>query len=119
MPEGTSTDSSPVRLLPITMPGLAAAPALGDWHGRGLCVGEDPEVFFPSHGDPGTKAREICTACAVREQCLDYAVEADEFGIWGGLDQQERRNLRKRRQRRQKAAARSNMGTATGTTGAA
>jgi WhiB family redox-sensing transcriptional regulator len=117
MHEGTSTDGRPVRLLPITMPGPAAVP-LGDWHGRGTCVGEDPDVFFPSHGDPGTEARKVCTACTVREQCLDYAVVADEFGIWGGLDQQERRNLRKRRQRRQKAA-RAKTGAATGTTGAA
>jgi hypothetical protein len=102
MPEGTSTNR-PARLLPITMPGPPAA-ALGEWHGRGLCVGEDPDVFFPSHGDPGTKAREICAACPVRDDCLKCATEADEFGIWGGLDQQERRNLQ-RRQRRREAAA--------------
>ena len=71
-----------------------AASALGEWHGRGLCVGEDPDVFFPSHGDPGTEARQICATCAVRGDCLNYATEADEFGIWGGLDQHERRNLK-------------------------
>ena len=102
MPEGTSTDR-PVRLLPITMAG-PAAPALGEWHGRGLCVGEDPDVFFPSRGEPGTKAREICAACLVRVDCLKYATAADEFGIWGGLDQQERRNLKRKRQRRAVAA---------------
>jgi WhiB family transcriptional regulator, redox-sensing transcriptional regulator len=103
MPEGTSTDSRPVRLFPITMPALAA-PALGEWHRRSLCTGEDPDRFFPSHGDPAATAREICAACPVRGDCLNYATEADEFGIWGGLDQQERRNL-KRRQRRRRAAA--------------
>ncbi len=102
MPEGSSTKIRPARLLPITMAGPSAA-ALGEWHGRGLCVGEDPDVFFPSHGDPGTKAREICAACPVRDDCLKCATEADEFGIWGGLDQQERRNLQ-RRQRRREAA---------------
>lgn len=69
-----------VRLLPITMPSPAAS-AVGDWHGRGLCVGSDPDIFFPSRGNPGARAREICTACPVREHCTDYAVEADEFGI--------------------------------------
>jgi len=102
MPEGTSTDSRTIRLLPVTTPG-PTAPPLGDWHGRGLCVGEDPDVFFPSQGAPGTKARKICAACPVHQDCLEYATEADEFGIWGGLDQQERRNLRKRRQWRRKA----------------
>jgi WhiB family redox-sensing transcriptional regulator len=108
MPEGTSTDSRLVRLFPITMPG-PPAPALGEWHGRSLCVGEDPDVFFPSHGVPGTKAREICAACVVRDDCLKYATEADEFGIWGGLDQQERRNL-KRKQRRRMATSRARDG---------
>ena len=117
MPEGTSTSEILALLLPITMPALAV-PTTGNWHGRGLCVGEDPDVFFPSHGAPGTKARKICTACTVREQCLDYAVAADEFGIWGGLDQQERRSLRKRRQRHQRAV-RAETGTAAGATGAA
>lgn len=104
MPQGTNFDARLVRLLPITIPG-PMAPAVGDWRSRGLCVGEDPDMFFPSHGEPGTKARQICDGCAVRDQCLDYAVEADEFGIWGGLDQQERRNLRRKRQRRQQAGA--------------
>jgi WhiB family redox-sensing transcriptional regulator len=70
----------------------------------GLCVGEDPDVFFPSHGSPGTEARLICGICRVHDDCLEYATEADEYGIWGGLDQDERRNL-KRRQRRHAAAA--------------
>lgn len=102
MPDGDNADNEPVLLFPVTMPTAIAVP-LGDWHGRGLCVGEDPDIFFPSNGEPGTKAREICAQCADCWQCRDYAVEADEFGIWGGLDQDERRNL-KRRQRRRRAA---------------
>lgn len=80
-----------------------AAPALGKWHGRGPCAGEDPEAFFPSHGDPGAGARRVCAACSVRDECLGYATAADELGIWGGLDQQERRNLSRRRRRRNAA----------------
>jgi WhiB family transcriptional regulator, redox-sensing transcriptional regulator len=103
MPEDTSTGMA-VRLLPITMPAPVAS-ALGEWHGRGLCVGEDPGVFFPSHGDPGPEAREMCAACRVRGDCLNYATEADESGIWGGLDQRERRNLKRKRRRRMEAAS--------------
>ncbi|MGH3247913.1 MAG: WhiB family transcriptional regulator [Trebonia sp.] len=90
---------------PVTTPG-PAAPVLGDWHRRALCAGQDPDIFFPSHGDPGTKARKTCTGCTVRDDCLRYATEADEFGIWGGLDQRERQKL-KRRQRRRMAATRT------------
>jgi WhiB family transcriptional regulator, redox-sensing transcriptional regulator len=93
MPDMEHEDSASVQLLTIVMP-APAAPFVSEWHGRGLCVGEDPEVFFPSNGDSGTKARQICAACGVRDDCLGYAIGADEFGIWGGLDQDERRKLR-------------------------
>ena len=115
MSEGT--DSRPVCLLPITMPGHSAT-RIGGWHSRGSCVGEDPEVFFPSHRDPSTEARRICTACPVRDDCLNYATAADEFGIWGGLDQAERRNL-KRRQRRRQAADRATANSSAEAEGAA
>jgi hypothetical protein len=98
MPEDSSTDSKATRLFPVVMPG-AIAPMLGEWPGRGLCVGENPDAFFPSHGDPGTEARRICGICSVLADCLEYAIEADEHGIWGGLDKDERRNLRRRRRR--------------------
>lgn len=112
MPERRSTDSRTVQLPPIMMPSLSVA-ALGDWRSRGQCVGEDPEVFFPSYGDPGTEARQVCAACPVRGQCLGHATAADELGIWGGLDQRERRNL-KRRQQRMIAVAPGGDGSAGG-----
>ena len=102
MPEMKFNDSASVHLLPIVMP-APAVPPLGEWHGRGLCIGDDPDVFFPSHGDPGTRARQICAACAVLGECLGYAIDTDEFGVWGGLDQDERRSLRRRNRRKEAA----------------
>ena len=112
MTYATSADSTAVRMIPIVMP-APATPFLGEWHGRGLCVGDDPDVFFPSQGDPGTRARQICADCAVRDNCLKFAIDADEFGIWGGLDQNERRKLR-RRQRRKEAAIYGKTGQSEG-----
>ena len=103
MAKDTSIGSRATRLRPVVTP-ASVAPALGEWHGRGLCVGEDPDVFFPSHGDPGMGARRICSICPVRDDCLEYSTEADEDGIWGGLDQQERRRRKRRRQRREVVA---------------
>ena len=100
MPDMKSSAS--VQLLPIELT-APASPSLGEWQGRGLCVGEDPDVFFPSHGDPGAQARQICAACAVRDDCLGYAIDTDEFGVWGGLDQDERRSLRRRNRRKEAA----------------
>jgi hypothetical protein len=49
MPNMKFNDSASVRLLPVVMR-APATPSLGEWHGRGLCAGDDPDVFFPSHG---------------------------------------------------------------------
>jgi hypothetical protein len=40
-------------------------------------------------------AKLFCATCPVRQDCLDYAMDnVEEFGIWGGLTERERRNLR-------------------------
>jgi WhiB family transcriptional regulator, redox-sensing transcriptional regulator len=111
MPEATSTKRTLARLLPV-IPSPTAIPPIGNWHRRGACAGEEPEAFFPANGDSGAQARGICVTCPVREDCLRYATEADEFGIWGGLDQQQRRALR-RRQRRQARHGRASEGNRT------
>jgi WhiB family redox-sensing transcriptional regulator len=58
----------------------------------------DPEIFFhidKLHG-PERKAREnaakkICTACPIRTECLEHALAVPEnFGVWGGLTEEER-----------------------------
>ena len=61
MPDGASTDSRPVQLFPITMPG-PSVPALGEWHSRGLCVGEGPEAFFRAGVDPDGFGNESLNA---------------------------------------------------------
>jgi WhiB family redox-sensing transcriptional regulator len=71
------------------------------WAADALCAGADPALFFPPGDHPALEARDICTICPVRDQCLAYAVVADEpFGIWGGLDRAERHTLRRQLQRR-------------------
>jgi WhiB family redox-sensing transcriptional regulator len=102
MSQITTVDGTSFRLLPIVMSG-PAAPFPGGWQALALCTAEDPGLFFPAHNDPGTRARKVCARCPVLADCLDYATAADELGIWGGLDQQQRQN-RKRRQRHRQAA---------------
>jgi WhiB family transcriptional regulator, redox-sensing transcriptional regulator len=82
------------------------------WTARALCVGVDPEMFFPPADGPAIEARHICGRCPASAQCLAYAVTADEpFGIWGGLDPRERQSLRRQLQRREPSAG-SRTGTA-------
>jgi len=83
--------------------GRAVIPALSSasliipepWVQKGLCTETDPEMFFPEKGGSTRQAKSICGGCDVREQCLEYAMRTDErFGIWGGLSERERRQLR-------------------------
>jgi WhiB family transcriptional regulator, redox-sensing transcriptional regulator len=92
----TIEGNTAVRLLAPAVPGLAATP-IGSWAARASCADTGPAVFFPPHGDPAAQARQICARCPVRSDCLTYALDADErYGIWGGLDPDERRRLRRK-----------------------
>lgn len=60
------------------------------------------DLFFPPRGDQGVEARRICGGCPVRLQCLQGAVErGEEYGIWGGLSEAERRPLVRKLRREQ------------------
>jgi WhiB family redox-sensing transcriptional regulator len=74
-----------------------AAPArfAARWRELAACRGIDLDVFFPGRGESAGPARCVCTACPVRQQCLDYAItNRITHGIWGGLTERERRALR-------------------------
>ncbi len=40
------------------------------------------------------RAKRICVTCDVREECLEYSLHIKEpHGIWGGLNEAERRGM--------------------------
>ena len=66
-----------------------------------LCVGMDPEFFFPLFGDaPGVAAaKAVCGACPVRAECLAFALEFGDVvpgAVYGGLTGEERDALVRR-----------------------
>ncbi|WP_309235591.1 WhiB family transcriptional regulator [Streptomyces sp. TRM64462] len=64
-----------------------------------LCAQTGPELFFPEPGSSTREAKLLCGGCEVRGACLEYALAHDErFGVWGGLSEQERHALKRRRQ---------------------
>lgn len=85
------------------------------WHRQAACLSADPELFFPNgstgdHARQAAVAKRLCMSCPVRVACLEFALESrQDFGVWGGLTEEERRSLRRSRQRkaRRLAAARS------------
>ncbi|WP_277068712.1 WhiB family transcriptional regulator [Saccharomonospora viridis] len=80
-------------------------PSSESWWAAALCQQTDPEAFFPDKGGSNREAKRVCRACPVREECKAYALDNNEqFGVWGGLTERERRALRKSRSREVKAA---------------
>ena len=77
------------------------------WRARAQCHGGNAVYFFaPSHFERKPEkdfregmARALCRQCPVRQECLDYSLQVEEsHGIWGGLNELERKRLlRKRR----------------------
>jgi|TARA_R110000822_G_scaffold95283_3_gene217970 WhiB family redox-sensing transcriptional regulator len=59
---------------------------------------DNPAVFFPEdypnkeEREQTTRiARDLCNKCPIKEQCFEYAVEAQEpYGIWAGTLPSER-----------------------------
>jgi WhiB family redox-sensing transcriptional regulator len=66
------------------------------WQDKALCAQVDPDLFFPERGDSTLPAKRICARCEVRAECLDAALARGErWGIWGGLSEHQRRQLRR------------------------
>jgi WhiB family transcriptional regulator, redox-sensing transcriptional regulator len=78
------------------------------WAARGECRHSDPELFFPiTAAAPAAsqlaEAREICDRCPVRQECLTFALETgQDFGVWGGTTEIERRAIRRKELRRRR-----------------
>jgi len=76
------------------------------WRANAECRGENAVYFFaPSHFERKPEkdlregsARALCRRCKVQQQCLDYSIQVEEgHGIWGGLNELERKRLLRRR----------------------
>ena len=76
------------------------------WEDHAACAGMDTDLFFPreniggparGRGVSGEKDRmrqamQACQRCPVRQECLMFAIEHNEWGVWGGMDTADRRN---------------------------
>lgn len=84
---------------------MADVPFPAEWTARGACQFVPTEVFFPSRGQAVEPAKEVCGVCPVLAECREYALEiADLKGVWGGLTEVERKQLRRRRDTQPKEA---------------
>lgn len=82
-----------------------ATPRAADWRDSAACRTEDPSLFFPK-GESGPSlltieaAKAVCRRCPSAELCLQWALETrEEYGVWGGLSEADRRAILRRRGR--------------------
>lgn len=86
---------------------LADMPVI-PWMKRSRCRGSlDPEMFFrerasvrdgtdPVKGHSIKQAKQFCNGCAVKVECLLWALDNnEEFGIWGGATPDERKTIKR------------------------
>ncbi len=73
-----------------------------DWESDARCSSVDPTLFFgPNRFEPKRErlareaaAKEICQTCPALEPCRARALrEAEQFGVWGGLGESDRRAI--------------------------
>lgn len=70
-----------------------------EWSNRAACLSVEPEIFFPIGSTGGSlddiaAAKAVCAGCSVVEPCREYALATHQpFGVWGGLDEEERRSI--------------------------
>jgi len=78
------------------------------WTDQAACRGAGVKVFFAhSEGDQKDYAqakskvdvikRDYCLICPVKQECLEFAIaNGERFGIWGGMDEQERNTYKRK-----------------------
>ena len=72
-----------------------------EWQDRGRCRTVSVAAFFDFEELRGSErvarsetAKAICGGCPVRTPCLQHALAAEDFGVWGGTTASERAVLR-------------------------
>lgn len=80
------------------------------WMDEAACRSHDPRKWFPVDSKKGGngggvripkqayEALVICEGCPVNEECLEYSLQWEPYGIWGGKTEQQRNRIRLERE---------------------
>jgi len=77
--------------------------ATGGWWDDAACFGKatrEHDPWHPAGEKPETvaEAKQICSGCPVRAECLDWALEENpRWGVYAGTTTEQRRYLRRKR----------------------
>jgi WhiB family redox-sensing transcriptional regulator len=56
----------------------------------------DDEITLFSYSSPEVLlAKSVCNSCIHKKECMQWGLEHERFGIWGGLTEGEREPIRK------------------------
>lgn len=57
-----------------------------DWRRNASCARAelDSDAWHPESGVPDPVVLRVCKRCPVWKACLNWALEHDEAGVWGG-----------------------------------
>jgi WhiB family redox-sensing transcriptional regulator len=89
----------------MTEPKFKQDPQATWWVQRARCIDEDPDLFFPvGSSAPALEQTEraiaVCRGCAVQTECLEWSLDTcQDAGVWGGVGEEERREIRRQRRR--------------------
>jgi WhiB family transcriptional regulator, redox-sensing transcriptional regulator len=65
---------------------------------RAACRGSGIDFFpDPAQGEALRRAKHVCLDCPVSWQCLKFALENGERGVWGGTSEAERDRMQGRK----------------------
>ena len=78
-----------------------------EWQESAACRTVNPELFFhpdqergPEKEERTKQAKLVCATCTVTKECLNFALSTrQDFGVWGGFDEEELYTIRTRRTR--------------------
>lgn len=61
---------------------------------KALCALVPSIDFFSTRPKAMQMAKEVCSECSVSQKCLHFSILTEqEYGVWGGRDEHERRPL--------------------------
>lgn len=78
-------------------------PPPADWRESAACAGLNDDTFFPLGNGPEAQAqtrhaKATCFGCPVQPACGQWAIDNRiGSGVWGGVDEKERRAILRRR----------------------